>query len=91
MLARMNFAATLTGNQRHNLRDAARGARNSPQAVLSFALDRLSTLPYDREPYDALLGYLRAGTTWTGSDSELLTKSAGVMHLLLASPQYQFV
>lgn len=91
MLARMNFAATLTGNQRYNLRDAARGARNSPQAVLSFALDRLSTLPYDRDPYEALLEYLRAGTTWTGSDSELLTKAAGVMHLLLASPQYQFV
>lgn len=91
MLARMNFAATLTGNQRFNLREAARGARTSPQSVLAFALDRLSALPYDRDPYEALLGYLRAGTTWTGSDAELLTKTAGVMHLLLASPHYQFV
>jgi len=91
MLARMNFAATLAGNQKYNLRDASRVARSSPQAVLSFALDRLSTLPYDRQPYDALLEYLQAGTTWTGSDSELLVKTPGVMHLLLASPQYQFV
>jgi uncharacterized protein (DUF1800 family) len=91
MLARMNFAATLTGNQRFNLREAARGSRTSPQSVLAFALDRLSALPYDRDPYDALLEYLRAGTSWTGSDAELLTKTAGVMHLLMASPQYQFV
>ncbi len=91
MLARMNFAATLTGNQKFNLREAARGSKGTPQAVLSFALDRLSPLPFDEGPSEALLTYLRAGTTWTGSDSELLAKTAGLMHLLLASPHYQFV
>jgi uncharacterized protein (DUF1800 family) len=91
MLARMNFAATLTGNQKFNLREAARASKGTPQAILSFALDRLSPPPLEEEPTDALLGYLRAGTTWTGSDSELLAKTAGVMHLVLASPPYQFV
>lgn len=91
MLARMNFAATLTANQRFNLREAARASRASPQSVLSFALERLSPMPFDNAPYDELLAYLRAGTSWTGSDAELLAKAAGVTHLVLASPQYQFV
>ena len=91
MLARMNFAATLTGNQRFNLREAARPSKASPQSVLSFALERLSPSPFENAPYDELLAYLRAGTSWTGSDAELLAKTAGVTHLVLASPQYQFV
>ena len=91
MLARMNFAATLTQNQRFNLREAARPSKASPQSVLAFTLERLSSLPFDPAPYDELLGYLRAGTNWTGSDNELLAKSAGVTHLVLASPHYQFV
>jgi uncharacterized protein (DUF1800 family) len=91
MLARMNFAAALTGNQKFNLREAARPSKATPQSVLSFALDRLSPLPFEDGPTNALLAYLRAGTTWTGSDSELLAKTAGLMHLLIASPHYQFV
>ncbi len=91
MLARMNFAATLTQNQRFNLRDAARPSKGSPESVLSYTLDRLSPMPFDPPPYNELLGYLRAGTNWTGSDAELLAKAAGVTHLVLASPEYQFV
>ena len=91
MLARMNFAATLTQNQRFNLRDAARSSKGSPESVLSYTLDRLSPMPFDSPPYNELLGYLRAGTNWTGSDAELLAKAAGVTHLVLASPEYQFV
>jgi uncharacterized protein (DUF1800 family) len=91
MLARMNFAATLTQNQRFNLRDAARPAKASPQSVLEYTLDRLSPMPFDTPPYNELLGYLRAGTNWTGSDTELLAKVPGVTHLVLASPEYQFV
>ena len=91
MLARMNFAATLTQNQRFNLREAARASKGSPESVLSYTLDRLSPMPFDPPPYNELLGYLRAGTNWTGSDAELLAKAPGVTHLVLASPEYQFV
>ena len=54
MLARMNFAATLTQNQRFNLRDAARPSKGSPESVLSYTLDRLSTMPFDPPPYNEL-------------------------------------
>jgi uncharacterized protein (DUF1800 family) len=91
MLARMNFAATLTQNQRFNLREASRASKASPQSLLSYTLERLSPMPFDAAPYGELLGYLRAGTNWTGSDAELLAKAAGVTHLVLASPEYQFV
>ena len=42
MLARMNFAAALTTNQRVNLRNEARPFAQTPQSVLSFVLERLS-------------------------------------------------
>ena len=77
MLSRMNFAATLTTNQRVNLRNAARPFAKTPQSVLSFVMDRLSPTPFETAPYNELLGYLRAGTNWTGSDNELQAKVAG--------------
>ena len=91
MLSRMNYAAALTTNQRVNLRNAARPFAKSPQSVLSFVMDRLSPTPFETQPYNELLGYLRAGTNWTGSDTELQTKVAGVTHLVLGSSYYQMV
>jgi len=91
MLSRMNFGATLTTNQRVNLRNAARPFAKTPQSVLSFVLDRLSPMAFASAPYDELLGYLRAGTNWTSSDAELQTKVAGLTHLVLGSAYYQLV
>ena len=91
MLSRMNFAATLTTNQRVNLRNEARPFAQTPQGVMSFVMERLSPATLDATPYNELMGYLRAGTTWTGSDTELQTKVAGVMHLVLGSAYYQLV
>ena len=54
MLTRMNFASQLATNQKFNLRDLARGARQSPEALLSLMLDRLTAAPFAREPYQAL-------------------------------------
>jgi hypothetical protein len=34
---------------------------------------------------------VRAGGAWTGSDAQLLTKTAGVFHLLTGTGEYQFV
>jgi uncharacterized protein (DUF1800 family) len=91
MLARMNFAATLTKNQRVNISAAAQGKGPTPDALLSFYLDQLTPAPYDRSSYDDLLAYLRAGGNWTGSDTQLGTKAPGLLHLIVGSSEYQFV
>ena len=90
-LARMNFAATLTTNQRVNLRNEARPFGQTPQSVMSFVMERLSPATLENRSYDELMAYLRAGTNWTGSDTELQAKVAGVMHLLMGSAYYQLV
>jgi uncharacterized protein (DUF1800 family) len=91
MLARMNFAATLTANQRFNISRNARGNGPTPEALLSFYLDQLTPVEYDRGAYDDLLGYLRAGVTWTGADAQLGVKAPGLLHLIVGSSEYQFV
>jgi uncharacterized protein (DUF1800 family) len=91
MLARMNFASSLAFNQRFNLgRDVAAG-RASPQELLSLLLDRLSPAPYDGEPYNSLLDYLDSGGAWTGSDSQLTVKAAGLTRLIVGSSEYQLM
>jgi uncharacterized protein (DUF1800 family) len=92
MLARMNFAYTLVANQRFNLRDDARVASSSPQELFSWTLDRLAVAPFDTMPYNELLSYTQVGLPrWTGSDQDLLVKTAGLVHLILGSSEYQFV
>jgi len=91
MLNRMNWAAALTTNQRINLRNEARPFAQTPQGVMSFVMERLSPATLESASYDELLAYLRAGTSWTASDTELRNKVAGVMHLVLGSSYYQFV
>jgi uncharacterized protein (DUF1800 family) len=91
MLARMNFAATLTQNQKNNIAVAVRGKGPTPEALLSFYLDQLTPLDYDRPAYDDLLGYLRESVTWSGSDAQLAVKAPGLLHLIVGSSEYQFV
>ena len=91
MLNRMNYAASLTTNQRINLRNEARPFAQTPQGVMSFVMERLSPATLEPQSYDELLAYLRAGTNWTASDNELRAKVAGVMHLVLGSSYYQLV
>jgi uncharacterized protein (DUF1800 family) len=91
MLNRMNYAASLTTNQRINLRNEARPFAQTPQGVMSFVMERLSPATLETQSYDELLAYLRAGTNWTASDNELRAKVAGVMHLVLGSSYYQLV
>jgi uncharacterized protein (DUF1800 family) len=91
MLTRMNFASQLATNQKFNLRDLARGAKQSPEALVSLMLDRLTAPPFAGEPYQAIVDYARAGGTWTGSDSQLAIKAAGLAHLIVGSGDYQFV
>ncbi len=89
-LARMNFAADLATNQRFNLRDTARPFNRSPDEVLTFMLDRVRPSEIDAAVYADLLDYARAGSTWTGSDAQLLAKAPGLAHLIAAMSEYQF-
>lgn len=68
MLARMNFASTLVANQRFEVRNAARNHRTSPQTLLDFAVNQLSMPALPAPVQTAMLDYVRAGGTWTGSD-----------------------
>jgi hypothetical protein len=91
MLARMNFAAQLATNQKFNLRDEVKGAARSPEGLLTLMLDRLTAPPFATGSYQALLDYARAGGAWTGSDTQLATKAAGIAHLIVGSGDYQLV
>jgi uncharacterized protein (DUF1800 family) len=97
MLTRMNFASTVAANQRFRLAPntpagqsrPAHGA--SPEALLSYTLEKLSVPPLERGIRDELLGYLRATGTWPASDAQLQAKLPGLVHLVTGSPEYQLV
>jgi uncharacterized protein (DUF1800 family) len=91
MLSRMNFAATLATNQRFNLRDESRAFGRTPELLLTYLLDRLTPASFDRNAYQTLLDYIRAGGAWSGSDAQLLTKTPGLVHLIVGSGEYQLV
>jgi len=38
-----------------------------------------------------LLEYVRSGGAWTGSETQLLAKSAGLFHLMTGSSEYQLI
>ena len=91
MLARMNFAATLAANQRFNLAKSVKGYAQTPEALLSHVLGALATPTLDNAVVAELANYVRATGAWTGSDAQLQAKSAGLVHLIAGSPEYQFV
>ena len=92
MLARMNYAATLTRNQRFNLASLVYGPHTgTPQAMVFHMLDRLPAARYDQPALQELLSYSVAGQAWTGTQAQVLTKAAGLAHLILGSGEYQLV
>ena len=91
MLARMNFASNLVGRQRTDIGRAATGNGATPEALLSFYLDRLTPAPYEPAAYEALLAYLRGGAQWTGTEAQLRVKAPGLLHLIVGSSEYQLV
>ncbi|MBI3401978.1 MAG: DUF1800 domain-containing protein [Acidobacteria bacterium] len=90
MLNRMNWASNLAANQQFRIATASAGARSSPTALVDFLTSRLAT-DLDPAVRADLITYASAGSTWTGSDAQLRTKGAGVVHLILGSAAYQFV
>ena len=91
MLARMNFAAPLTRTQTTSLVGAAKPVAKTPDAVLSYFIDRLAPSPFDDGAYNELRAYLTAGGAWTGSDTQLRTKVPGLVHLIVGSGEYVFI
>ena len=93
MLARMNFASALAGNQRFNLATALKTAKATatPEALLAYFQDALVTAPLDSSVTTALSDYLHANGAWTASDSQLQAKAPGLVHLIAGSPEYQLV
>jgi uncharacterized protein (DUF1800 family) len=91
MLARMNFAAILTSRQRNDIAAGAAGNGPTPEALLSFYLDRFSPAPFEHDANASLLEFLRRGTVWTGSTSQLRVKAPGLIHLIVGSSEYQLV
>src|SRR5256885_4542620 len=92
MLSRLNFAAQLAANQRFNLATAARtnNATTSPEALLAFVTTALTSAPLSLSVTGELAAYLRATGAWTGSDTQIQAKTAGLVHLVAGSPEYQF-
>lgn len=90
MLMRMNFAATLAGNQRFNLAKDAQPYKASPGQVLSYMMERFPSIGFGGDAQSALLDYLKSGSGWTGTDQQLQQRVPGLAHLLLGSGEYQF-
>ena len=89
MLARMNFASTLAGNQRFNLARDAQPYRQSPERVLEYMLARFRTTNFSAAQTTAMTDYLRS-TAWTGSDAQLQARIPGLARLIVGSGEYQF-
>jgi len=91
MLARTNFAATLAASQKQHLAATLESDGQTPQALLAAMLDRVTPAPLDAAPQQALMAYLVAAGTWTGSGEQLNTRAAGLARLLVGSSEYQLV
>ena len=91
LLARTNFAATLAASQKQHLAARVESEGQTPQALLAAMLDRVTPAPFDPGPQQALMSYLLAAGTWTGSGEQLDTRSAGLARLLVGSSEYQLV
>jgi len=91
MLARMNFGSALALNQKFNLAAAAVPYSKSADAILSWMMNSMPSAPFDNAVVAELSNYLSATGPWTGSTAQLQAKVPGLVHLLSATAEYQFV
>jgi hypothetical protein len=54
-------------------------------------LNRVTPAPLDLAPQQALMSYLAAAGSWTGSTDQLNTRASGLARLLVGSAEYQLV
>jgi hypothetical protein len=90
MLSRMNFASALAASQRTALQTASKPYAKTPESFLAYFLDRLAPAPLEAGTYEDLLAYLRSSGAWTGSDTQVRAKAAGLVHLILGAGEYVF-
>ena len=81
MLARMNFASSLAGNQKFKLEGPSAPRSRAPRrrALLAYVLDGLPAPDFDSAVRSEMLNYLRATGAWTGSTPQLQDKMAGLV------------
>jgi uncharacterized protein (DUF1800 family) len=91
MLARANFAATVTASQKEHLGVVLQSEGQTPSGLLNAMFDRLTPAPLDAGPNQALVSYLAAAGPWSGSGEQLNTRAAGLARLLVGSSEYQLV
>jgi hypothetical protein len=85
----MNFASTLSANQKFNLATAAKSVSRTPQSFMSYFTSALLTAPVDSTVSAEWQTYLTSTGAWTGSDAQLQAKASGLVHLITGSPEYQ--
>jgi uncharacterized protein (DUF1800 family) len=91
MLARTNFAAALASSQKQFLSVSVAKDAASPQGLLETMLNRVTPMPFDQAPQQALMSYLMAAGVWSDSGEQLNTRASGLARLLIGSAEYQFV
>jgi uncharacterized protein (DUF1800 family) len=91
MLARTNFAATLAASQKDFLAASLTTGAATPEELVTTMLERLTPAPLDSGPRQALMSYLAAAGSWTGSGEQLSTRTAGLARLLTGSAEYQLI
>ena len=89
MLARMNFAAALTFNQRFNLAAAAAPHGRTPDDLVHYVMDGLPAAARDAPVLAELSSYVRGTGAWTGSATQVQNRTAGLAHLIVGSAEYQ--
>jgi hypothetical protein len=77
-------------NQKFNLGRELGNYRQSPDRVVDYMLNHFTYAPITQDIYNALLEYARAGGAWTGNDTQLNNKGAGLARLIVAASEYQF-
>ena len=71
---------------------AATGKGPTPEALLSFYLDRLTPgAPSNPPPMKICSRYLRGGGRMDRLDAQLRIKAPGLLHLIVGSSEYQLV
>jgi len=93
MLGRMNFAASLCGNQHHHLVDMFRGAATTPDALVAAMLERLSPAPLSAAVRNDLVAFVSdgTGTPWRGGEGQIHAKIPALARLVVGAPEYQLV
>ena len=90
MLVADEFRGDADGQPEVQPRPRADAVPAIAERVVDYMLNHYTYAPITQDVYNALLEYARGGGAWTGSDTQLNNKSAGLARLIVASSEYQF-